>query len=147
VFPNEDGLDSFNPASSRNPKPPPLGGGVFTEHGPRASNEVTFMPGGQESQTELEQCPSELIGNCYSGIDKEVFQESVFITEGAASMNNERKSSKAGERAAEGLREATAKEEAKNESKTGHDLAKGADRFEERSKSSDGKSAQEKQKE
>jgi hypothetical protein len=60
-------------------------------------------------------------------------------------MNDERKSSKAGERAAEGLREATAKEEAKNESKTGHDLAKGADRFEERSKSSDG-SAQEKQK-
>jgi hypothetical protein len=61
-------------------------------------------------------------------------------------MNNERKSSKAGERAAEGLREATAKDEAKNESKTGHDLAKGADRFEERSKSSDGRSAQEKQK-
>jgi hypothetical protein len=61
-------------------------------------------------------------------------------------MNNERKSSKAGGRAAEGLREATAKEEAKNESKTGHDLAKGADRFDERSKSSDGKSAQEKQK-
>jgi hypothetical protein len=60
-------------------------------------------------------------------------------------MDDERKSSKAGERAAQGLREATAKEEAKNESKTGHDLAKGADRFEERSKSSDGKSAQEKQ--
>ena len=57
-----------------------------------------------------------------------------------------RKSAKAGERAAEGLREATAKEEAKIESKTGHDLAKGADRFEERSKSSDGKSAVEKQK-
>ena len=37
-------------------------------------------------------------------------------------MDDERKSSKAGERAAEGLREATAKEEAKNESKTGHDL-------------------------
>ena len=52
----------------------------------------------------------------------------------------------AGERAAKGLREATAKEEAKNESKMGHDLAKGADRFEERSKSSDGKSAVEKQK-
>jgi hypothetical protein len=67
----------------------------------------------------------------------------VFIREGNQ-MNNERRSSKAGERAAEGLREATAKEEAKNESKTGHDL-KGADRFEERSKSSDGKSAQEKQ--
>jgi hypothetical protein len=61
-------------------------------------------------------------------------------------MNNERDSSKAGKRAAEGLREATAEEEAKNESKMGHDLAKGADRFEERSKSSDGKSAQEKQK-
>jgi len=60
-------------------------------------------------------------------------------------MNNERKS-KPGERAAEGLRQATAKDEAKNESKTGHDLAKGADRFEERSKSSDGRSAQEKQK-
>ena len=54
-------------------------------------------------------------------------------------MDDERKSPKAGERAAEGLREATAKEEAKNESKMGHDLAKGADRFEERSKSSDGK--------
>ena len=61
-------------------------------------------------------------------------------------MNNERKSTKAGERASEGLHEATAKEEAKSESKAGHDLAKGADRFEERSKSSDGKSAQEKQK-
>jgi hypothetical protein len=61
-------------------------------------------------------------------------------------MNDDGKSSKAGERAAQGLREATAREEAKNESKTGHDLAKGADRFEERAKSSDGKSAQEKQK-
>ena len=61
-------------------------------------------------------------------------------------MDDARKSSKAGERAAEGLREAAAKEEAKNESEMGHDLAKGADRFEERSKSSDGKSAEEKQK-
>lgn len=57
------------------------------------------------------------------------------------------KSSNAGERAAEGLREAAAKEDAKNESKMGHDLAKGADRFEERAKTSDGKSAKEKQKE
>jgi phasin len=57
-----------------------------------------------------------------------------------------RKSAKAGEQAAEDLRDATAKEEAKIESKTGHDLAKGADRFEERSKSSDGNSAVEKQK-
>jgi hypothetical protein len=61
-------------------------------------------------------------------------------------MGDARKSSKAGEQAAEGLREATDKEEAKIESETGHDLAKGADRFEERSKSSDGKSAVEKQK-
>jgi hypothetical protein len=61
-------------------------------------------------------------------------------------MNDVRKSSKAGERAAKALRDATAKEEAKIESKTGHDLAKGADRFEERSKSSDGKRAEEKQK-
>jgi len=61
-------------------------------------------------------------------------------------MGNARKPSKAGEEAAQGLRKATAKEEAKIESETGHDLAKGADRFEERSKSSDGKSAAEKQK-
>jgi hypothetical protein len=61
-------------------------------------------------------------------------------------MDNERKSPKAGEQAAEGLRKSASKEEAKNESKMGHDLAKGADRFEERSKSSDGKSAEDKQK-
>jgi len=72
------------------------------------------------------------------GINKRLYQEQ--------QMDDERKSSKAGQLAAEGLREAAAKEEAKNESKTGHDLAKGADRFEERSKSSDGKSAEEKQK-
>ena len=62
-------------------------------------------------------------------------------------MDDKQKSSKAGEQAAAGLREAAAKDEAKTESKTGHDLAKGADRFEERSKSSDGKGAKEKQKE
>lgn len=61
-------------------------------------------------------------------------------------MDDQRKSSKAGERAAEGLRDAAAKDEAKNERKMEHDLAKGADRFEERSKSSDGKSAEDKQK-
>jgi hypothetical protein len=74
----------------------------------------------------------------------EVFLENLSGKE--PQMDDERKSSKAGKQAAEGLREATAKEEAKNESKMGHDLAKGADRFEERSKSSDGRSAQEKQK-
>jgi len=105
-----------------------------------ASTEATITPGGHET----EQCPSDLIGN-FAGVDNKYSWRSVFIREGNQ-MNNERKSSKAGERAAEDLREATAKEEAKNESKTGHDLAKGADRFEERSKSSDGKSAQEKQK-
>jgi hypothetical protein len=110
----------------------------------RASTGVTITPGGHEPQTEREQCPSDLIGN-FVGVDNKYSWRSVFIREGNQ-MNNERKSSKAGERAAEGLREETAKDEAKNESKTGHDLAKGADRFEERSKSSDGRSAQEKQK-
>jgi hypothetical protein len=117
---------------------------LFSDHGLRASTEVTFTPGGHEPQTEVEQCPSELIGNFYRDRQGSIL-EIVFIREGAQ-MNNERKSSKAGERAAESLREATANEEAKNESKSGHDLAKGADRFEERSRSSDGKSAQEKQK-
>jgi hypothetical protein len=102
---------------------------------------VSATPGGHEPQTELEQCPSDLIGNLLRLDNK----RSVFIREGNQ-MNNERKSSKAGERAAEGLREETAEDEAKNESKMGHDLAKGADRFEERSKSSDGRSAQETQK-
>lgn len=61
-------------------------------------------------------------------------------------MDDDRTSSKAGAQAAEGLREAASRDEAKTESKMGHDLAKGADRFEERSKSSDGTSAEEKQK-
>src|SRR4051812_34432900 len=47
---------------------------LFSDHGPRASTEVTFTPGGHEPQTELEQCPSELIG-IFTGIDKEVFLE------------------------------------------------------------------------
>jgi hypothetical protein len=81
----------------------------------------------------------------FTGIDMEVFLEKRLPGK-EHQMNNERKSSKAGQQAAAGLREATAREEAKNESRTGHDLAKGADRFEERSKSSDGRSAQEKQK-
>ena len=117
---------------------------LLSDHGLRASTEVTFTPGGHQPQTEVEQCPSEVIGNFYRDRQGSIL-EIVFIREGAQ-MNNERKSSKAGERAAESLREATANEEAKNESKMGHDLAKGADRFEERSKSSDGKSAEEKQK-
>ena len=51
-----------------------------------------------------------------------------------------------GERAAEGLRKSTAEEEAKTERNMGHDLPKGADQFEERAKTSDGKSAASKQK-
>jgi hypothetical protein len=81
----------------------------------------------------------------FTGMDKEVVLEKP-VSGKEHQMNNERKSSKAGQQAAEDLREATAREEAKNESKAGHDLAKGADRFEERSKSSDGRSAEEKQK-
>jgi hypothetical protein len=99
-----------------------------------------------KASMELEQCRGDLIGHWYGGanrqgsfLEKRLYQEE-------PPMDHERKSSNAGQRAAEGLREAAAKEEAKNESKMGHDLAKGADRFEERSKSSDGKTAEEKQK-
>ena len=50
-----------------------------------------------------------------------------------------------GKEAAKGLRKAAAREEKKVEAETGHDLKKGEERFEERSKSSDGKSAGSKQ--
>ncbi|MDI6027085.1 hypothetical protein QBK99_12890 [Corticibacterium sp. UT-5YL-CI-8] len=50
-----------------------------------------------------------------------------------------------GKQAAEGLKQETLKEERKVEAETGHDLKKGEKRFEERSKSSDGKSAGAKQ--
>lgn len=51
-----------------------------------------------------------------------------------------------GKEAAQGLHEAAREDERKVESEKGSALKKGADRFEERSKSSDGKSAGEKQK-
>ena len=51
-----------------------------------------------------------------------------------------------GKAAAKGLRKSTAEEERKVEAKTGKELPKGEKRFEERSKSSDGKSAGTKQK-
>lgn len=54
---------------------------------------------------------------------------------------------KAGENAAKGLQSSAEAEERKTEAAKGSDLAKGADRFEERSKSSDGKSAGAKQEE
>jgi hypothetical protein len=50
-----------------------------------------------------------------------------------------------GKAAAEGLERAAARDERKTEAETGHDLKKGAGRFEERAKSSDGKSAGAKQ--
>jgi hypothetical protein len=50
-----------------------------------------------------------------------------------------------GKQAAKGLQQAAAKDERKTEAETGHPLKKGAARFEERSKSSDGKSAGAKQ--
>lgn len=51
-----------------------------------------------------------------------------------------------GKEAARGLMKNAAKEERKVESKTGKDLPKGAQRVDERSRSSDGKSAGAKQK-
>ncbi|WOS61402.1 hypothetical protein [Sinorhizobium fredii] len=51
-----------------------------------------------------------------------------------------------GKQSARGWRKSAAKEEKKVEAQKGSDLAKGADRFEERSKSSDGRSAGTKQK-
>ncbi|ESX16452.1 hypothetical protein NKH34_02715 [Mesorhizobium sp. M1148] len=51
-----------------------------------------------------------------------------------------------GKQAAEGLRQTAAKDERKTEAEAGQPMKKGAARFEERSKSSDGKSAGTKQK-
>jgi hypothetical protein len=51
-----------------------------------------------------------------------------------------------GKASAKGLQQAAAKNERKTEAETGKPLAKGAKRFEERSRSSDGKSAGTKQK-
>ncbi|MCO5734024.1 hypothetical protein [Rhizobium sp. SSA_523] len=50
-----------------------------------------------------------------------------------------------GKKAAAGLQESAAAEERRTEASKGSDLAKGADRVEERSKSSDGRSAGAKQ--
>jgi hypothetical protein len=60
-------------------------------------------------------------------------------------MGVEQAPTKQGKESAKGLRKSTAQEEKKVEAQKGSDLAKGADRVEERSKSSDGKSAGEKQ--
>lgn len=60
-------------------------------------------------------------------------------------MGIEQAPTEKGKEAARGLRKSAAKEERKVEARTGHELKKGEDRFEERSKSSDGRSAGAKQ--
>jgi hypothetical protein len=60
-------------------------------------------------------------------------------------MGIENAETKAGENAAMGLQRSAEAEERDTEAAKGSALAKGADRFEERSKSSDGKSAGAKQ--
>lgn len=60
-------------------------------------------------------------------------------------MGVEQAPTKKGEEAAKGFRKETIVEERKVEAETGKPLKKGAERFEERSKSSDGKSAGAKQ--
>lgn len=62
-------------------------------------------------------------------------------------MGIENAATEVGKDAAKGLQSSAEAEERKTEASKGSDLAKGADRFEERSKSSDGKSAGAKQEE
>lgn len=61
-------------------------------------------------------------------------------------MGAEQAPTPTGRQAAKGLRKAAAGEERKVEARKGSDLEKGAKRFEERSRSSDGKGAGAKQK-
>ncbi|AZO74308.1 hypothetical protein [Mesorhizobium sp. M1D.F.Ca.ET.043.01.1.1] len=61
-------------------------------------------------------------------------------------MGVEQAPTKKGKESAKGLRQASARDERKTEAETGRPLKKGGARFEERSKSSDGKSAGSKQK-
>ena len=60
-------------------------------------------------------------------------------------MGFEQAPTRKGKEAARGLRNASAAEERKVETEKGSALKKGADRFDERSRSSDGKNAGEKQ--
>ncbi|WP_313526934.1 hypothetical protein [Shinella sp.] len=60
-------------------------------------------------------------------------------------MTIENAPTETGKQGGRGLHKAARAEERKIEAEKGSELAKGADRFEERSKSSDGKSAGEKQ--
>jgi hypothetical protein len=60
-------------------------------------------------------------------------------------MSVEQAPTEKGRKAAAGLKQAAEKDEKKTEARKGSDLSKGAKRFEERSKSSDGRSAGDKQ--
>ena len=60
-------------------------------------------------------------------------------------MGVEQAPTRTGKESAAGLRKSAAKDERKVEAQKGSDLKKGADRFDERSRSSDGKSAGDKQ--
>lgn len=60
-------------------------------------------------------------------------------------MGTENAPTPKGKAAAEGLKQATARDEKKTEARMGGDLKKGAKRFDERAKSSDGLSAGAKQ--
>jgi hypothetical protein len=62
------------------------------------------------------------------------------------SMGVEQAPTAKGKAAAKGLKKSAARDEKKTEREMGKDMAKGAKRFDERSKSSDGKSAGAKQK-
>jgi hypothetical protein len=62
-------------------------------------------------------------------------------------MGIEKAPTEVGKESARGLHKAARADEKKVEATKGCDLAKGADRFEERSRSSDGKSAGDKQRE
>ena len=62
-------------------------------------------------------------------------------------MGTQRSQAGAGKEAAAGLRKESAREESKVEAEKGSDLKKGAERFDERSQSADGRSAGEKQRE
>ncbi|MCB5203583.1 hypothetical protein LH464_13985 [Neorhizobium sp. T786] len=60
-------------------------------------------------------------------------------------MGIEQAPTEKGKEAARGLKKSSKQEERRVEAQKGSDLAKGADRFEERSRSSDGQSAGDKQ--
>jgi len=67
------------------------------------------------------------------------------LTDGATNMGISNAPTPEGKESAEGLRQATSAEERKIEAAKGSPLKKGAKRFEERSRSSDGKDAGSKQ--